>query len=149
MLMAEFNRKSYQTPNPLTKPTSRCRFSLLSVDSVLRRAGFYGHFIFTSSENDTKRKRILCVGFCLPSWMTSKSVSLEIELTSFSISQELMLSECIRIQNRVSIDSPLMTACRNGDVELIRQHLVDGNGHVNDRTLCSGKTPLLVSLPKI
>ena len=59
------------------------------------------------------------------------------------------ISECIRIQNRVSIDSPLMIACRNGDVELIRQHLVDGNGHVNDRTLCSGKTPLLVSLPKI
>lgn len=149
MLMAKLNRERYQTPNPPTKPTSRRRFALLSVDSVLRKAGFYGHFIFKSSKNDTKRQRILCVGFCLPSWMTSKSLSLEVELTSLSISQELILSKRIRIQNRVSIDSSFMTACRNGDAQLIRQHLADGKGHVNDRTLCSGKTPLLASLPEI
>jgi hypothetical protein len=38
-----------------------------------------------------------------------------------------------------------MLACQQGDVAMIRQHLLDKTGRVTDTTNCTGATPLLVS----
>jgi Ankyrin repeat len=118
--------------------------TLFSVDSALRSKGFYGYFSFKANSNDSRR--LLCIGFCPPSWLMMKSISLELELTNLTISNEWILSKKLRIQNRVYGDSPLMLACREGNVEQIRDHLIHGRGSIFDRTLQTGKTPLMVSM---
>lgn len=54
----------------------------------------------------------------------------------------------VRVQNPVLKDSPFMKACATGDTSLISQYIKEDPELLNNRTTCSGKTPLLVSLLK-
>jgi len=96
-------------------------------ESWVRWLGFYWKTTKTS----------LVLGYKFPTWLWGKSFDVELPRS---------IPSYIRLQNRVLADSPLMLACRLGDVPLIRQHLYDGVGSVTDRDYCTGKTPLMVSL---
>jgi len=119
---------------------------VLTVDSFLRNLGFYGYFVLDS--NCPRWTARACVGYRTPEWLSSWSVSCGLELTSSALSSKELgisiTSGYMRIQNRVSINSDFMRACQRGDVELVRQNLANGTGSVRDRTVCLGKTPLLV-----
>jgi hypothetical protein len=120
------------------------RHSLLGTDSMLRKLGFFGHFVIVRQGHESKQvKRI---GFCSPPWLFSLITSLEIEITKMSTkcSRSLWCSWRLIVQNRVSKDSQFMLDCRKGDLERIKQSLRDGTGSVYDRTFCRGQTPLLV-----
>ncbi|KAF2108452.1 ankyrin repeat-containing domain protein [Lophiotrema nucula] len=41
-----------------------------------------------------------------------------------------------------------MRACRTGDLDLVKQSLANRSGGLNDRTSCTGKTPLLLAIEK-
>ncbi|KAK3361617.1 ankyrin repeat-containing domain protein [Lasiosphaeria ovina] len=77
------------------------------------------------------------LGFKFPAWLWAKS---------FDVGFQVLIPGMVRAQNRVPIDSPLMVACRNGDVPQIRQHLRDGVGALGDRTSCTGRTPLMTAI---
>jgi hypothetical protein len=130
--------------------TSKRQCHVLAVDSLLRSLGFYGYLVFDSRQESWILR--VCVGYRPPLWLniwTSWSVSCGAELTNSTISPSefgfSITSGYVRVQNRVSIDSPFMRACRLGDVGLIIQSLTNGSGRLADRTTCTGKTPLLVS----
>lgn len=100
----------------------------------LRQLGFYGT-LKTRSYSQCLLDADIFLGYQFPTWLWSKSIDfqLQIRIPSF-----------IRMQNRVSSDSPLMVACRQGDIDRIRRHLVDKSGSVGDRLSCTGRTPLMV-----
>lgn len=130
-----------------TSLRSVSRVFVLDTNSWLRKLGFYGSIIATAKADRTKNTRIFW-GYKSPLRILRKDICLEVEFAR----QESCWSEIcirpgyIRFQNQVSANAPLMIACKRGNVELIQQHLRDGNGSVSDRTICSGKTPLLVSV---
>lgn len=115
------------------------------MDNWLRSLGFYGSVVIASATDSwTTRLRF---GYRLPMWLLSKSITVDLQLASNEVDGLglQILPGSIRMQNRVSLDSPFMQACLMGDVGLIKQHLLNRTGHVGDRASCSGKTPLLVS----
>jgi len=129
-------------------PSSRtvCRRGVLTgVDRLLRQWGFYGHFVTESSTISSETR--ICVGYYPPAWFCSKTISLELEIKRFLTGETgIEIGLCrVRIRNRVPLDASFMVACLRGDVRSIQQHLADGTGHVGNRAMCSGKTPLLVS----
>ena len=143
---AAITPKGDPAPAPTSTSTSNRWYITLGVDSVPRWLGFYGYFAFTTSTNAWISR--LCFGYCPPAWLCSKSVALELGLSNLATGDSgiQFLPGHIRLQNRVALDSPFMTACQRGDVRSIRQHLADRTGSVGDRTTCYGKTPLLVSI---
>lgn len=118
------------------------RMTLLSADSILRKCGFFSSYIWEVGQN-LARRNVFRLGVCLPEWLTSSSVSLEVVYSG--LGGGWTFQHNVHVEPRVSANSPLMRACRQGDVALIRTLLSQGNGSINDRTSCSGKTPLLVS----
>ena len=122
--------------------TVRSRSSLLSPNSFLRRHGFYGSLITEERKKDEESRTTVCFGVSLPFWIILPSVSLALIAASLQDGRSFRWS--LRVQYRVSITSPLMKACQNGDVALMRQILNDGRGGINDRTMCLGKTPISV-----
>ena len=123
------------------------RLAFISVDSWLRSLGFYGSIRLISRNEGVDRVRVV-FGFKFPQWMSNTSIDLEIEFARLS-AQEFgvrIMPGQIKVQNRVSRESPFMTACLKGDVRLIQQHLEEKSGSIRDRTICTGKTPLMVSL---
>lgn len=119
---------------------------VLGVDSWLRKLGIYGSFVFTSNIRSDSWKSKIEVGYIPPAWLCSRSISLDVQLSSIAAGQLgiQILPGSIRVQNRVPLDSPFMTACRRGDVRLIQQHLASRTGFVGDRSTCTGQTPLMV-----
>jgi len=119
---------------------------VVAVDSWLRRLGVYGSIVCTSHTNNTQTTRIF-LGVKLPSLVSCKAISIcarfaRISSRPYEIS---ILPGYIRVQNQVPVDSPFMDACSRGDVRLIRQYLSQSRSILNNRAICSGKTPLLVS----
>lgn len=122
------------------------RTSIVNIDSWLRKCGLYGFLSVVSGiDNDDWRSRV-CVGFKPPVWIWSSSMTLDLQFASAKSSRAgiRILPGAIHFQNQVPLDSPFMDACAKGDVRSITQHLVDKTGHVGDRAICCGKTPLLV-----
>jgi hypothetical protein len=121
------------------------RLAVLKAGSWLRSLGFYGSIILTPrSESDSTR---IMIGFKLPAWMSNISIDLDLEFARLStqgLGVRILPGE-IKIQSRVSRDSPFMLACMTGDVMLIKQHLEEKTASVRDRTSCTGSTPLMVS----
>ncbi len=103
-------------------------------DSWLRRFGFYGTF---ATKSCARHLMTACIslGFSFPAWLWAKSFGFEFFFC---------LPGHIKMQNRVDLQSPFLSACKAGDLRLIRQHLADRSGSVTDRSLCTGQTPLLV-----
>ena len=126
----------------LASYTVRSRSSLLRPNSFLRRHGFYRSIVTEQRKKVEESRTTVCLGVTLPFWIILPSVSLARITTSFQDGWSSRWS--LRVQYRVSVTSPLMKACQNGDVALIRQILNDGRGGINDRTMCSGKTPISV-----
>ena len=123
------------------------RLAVIRADSWLRSFGFYGSFCPASTSDGSKRARIV-FGFKPFVQLCKKSLHLHVELVAL-FSQELalkILPGAMTLQNRVSHDSQFMIACRKGDVKLIQQHLTAHAGSVHDRTICTGTTPLMVTL---
>lgn len=134
-----------QHPRPATQCSRRSRVSLLKPSSFLRRAGFYSWFTDEQEQIIEVSRKAVCFGFCLPLWLILLSVSLEFALIDASSNQGgRTLQWSLRLHCRVQMESPLMKACQRGDVSLIQQILKEKNGGVNDRTICSGKTALMV-----
>ncbi|KAF3399279.1 hypothetical protein DPV78_006258 [Talaromyces pinophilus] len=102
----------------------------------LRRLGLYGTFK-SRSYSQCLLDADIYLGYQFPTWLWSKSIDfqLQIRIPSF-----------IRMQNRVSAESPFMVACRQGDIDRMRQHLADKSGSVADRLSCTGQTPLMLSI---
>jgi hypothetical protein len=123
------------------------RTLVLEVDSWLRDLGFFGSYANGQLTSGRQKTRIV-FGYNFPSWLCAKTFYLDIRyVTKIARNLDLqILPGRIRVQNRVSSDSPLMMACRRGDVPLIEQCIREGSGNVNDRTICTGSTPLLVSI---
>ncbi|CAI6286616.1 unnamed protein product [Periconia digitata] len=113
-----------------------------AIDPWLRWLGFYGVFSWFT---DRQRHRYLqmFIGYKLP--VFGKCLSLYTQL-SWSTSHVSIQPCHIRLQNRIPIDSPFLTACRKGDARMIKQ-LVDADGWlVNTRSSCKGVTPLLLAI---
>lgn len=127
-------------------PKLEQKSAVLGADSWLRRFGLYGSFTVVSTSDEIRKTRV-CVGYKLPTWVLSKSIMFDIQFSSLGPCETgiRILSGTLRVQNQVLKDSPFMAACQKGDIQLIRQHLNDKSGFLGDRTICSGKTPLLVS----
>ena len=123
---------------------SGLRSIALGVDSWIRQLGFYGKFLITSDTNSNAWRTQICIGYCPPAWLYSRSVSLNLEFSRLITGAHSIIIHPIRLQNRVPLDSLFMKACLNGDIRLIRQLLDEKDAAVNDRTICNGKTPLLV-----
>jgi hypothetical protein len=124
--------------------TARHWTLLLTNNSLLRKLGFYGSLSMTSSDEFWHAR--LQLGYNLPMWFLSKSLSIYFHLASVGM-EEIgcqVLPGHIRLQNRVPFDSPFLRACRQGDTKLINQHLLHRTGSVNERAWCSGRTPLMV-----
>ena len=128
--------RARQQPNQLpTLGLGSAQCKAWGAGPALRWFGFYGEimmrssaqYLFAASAN---------LGYKLPAWLWAQSFDIE-----FSI----FIPHFIRPQRRVPLDSPFLTACRNGDVWQIRQCLSDRVGAVSDRAMCNGMTPLLVS----
>jgi hypothetical protein len=118
---------------------------LVITDTWLRTFGFYGSFSFKWCDNRLHKSRV-SVGYKFPSWLLAKSINLGFEISSTVLGEGGLQvdSGYLRLQNQVPEDSPFMLACRRGDLDAIRQHLADRTGHVGDRTMTHGNTPLLV-----
>ena len=88
------------------------------------------------------------IGFKFPILVTHKAICLYLHFIRFGCStiNISILPGFIRVQNQVSVDSPFMKACATGDTLLISQYLKEDPELVNNRTICSGKTPLLVRI---
>ncbi|OIW28315.1 ankyrin [Coniochaeta ligniaria NRRL 30616] len=123
------------------------RSAAVALGSLLHLLGFYGS-ISKRYGVDGLMEGFLFLGYKLPTWIVAKAFEFEIRfryITSNSLHVSY-LPGGIRIQNRVPLGSPLLTASRNGDVAQIAQILRDGRGSVRDRSACSGKTPLLLAI---
>ena len=125
--------------------SQRSRKSFLNPASAFRQAGLYS-WLTKEERVASASYTVFCLGACFSFWLVLVSVSLECALTNYSHQNGWSLQWNIRIQHRVQTDAPLMMACRSGDVPLIQQILKEGRGSLNDRTICSGKTALLVRL---
>jgi hypothetical protein len=124
---------------------SETRSLVLGVDNWLRNMGVFGSYTYAAGADMWRRE--LKIGFNLPTWLWLKCVLVELRLMNPApgVTGFRLQPSQICLQNRVPIESPFMVACRNGDVDLIQQHLRAGSGRVHDRTICTGQTPLLVS----
>lgn len=120
------------------------RITLIPVDSVLQKCGFFSSYTWEVRQ-DVARRNVFCLGFRFPEWLTFSSVSLEFASVTSVSSVAWTLQHNLNIVPRVSANSSIMQACRQGDVATIRTILQQGGGGINDRTSCSGTTPLLVS----
>jgi hypothetical protein len=130
-------------PGPLVAGRKTYYSLAIAANTWLRSLGFFGALTKIDGENGWQSR--LRVGFQFPPWLLSKSVSLDFQLESIADQQGLqILPGSIQLQNRVPIDSPFLQACLKGNVELIEQHLRNGTGRVSDRSMCEGRTPLLV-----
>jgi hypothetical protein len=123
----------------------RSRVSLLDSSSFLRNNGIYGSLINESRKEDSDWQTTICLGACLSSWLTFLKISLAFIVIAKSFKDGWSIDWGFRVQYRVPVTSPLMRACHDGDVSRIRQILNDGRGGINDRSICRGKTCLLVS----
>ncbi|OKL59087.1 hypothetical protein UA08_05842 [Talaromyces atroroseus] len=103
----------------------------------LRQYGFYGTLKIRQSHSQHLLDTHILLGYKFPAWLWSKSIDIELKF---------QLPRCIRMQNRVPVDSPFIVACRNGDVQRIRQSLADKPGSVGDRLSCTGETPLMLTI---
>ena len=141
-------RKAHHSERPtqhlshLMQWTLRSRKSLLSSESYVRSHGIYSWLKREARKDDEDSQTTVCFGVCLPPLVLS--ISLSLVLTIAFLSSQWTLQWGLRVQFRVSITSPLMKACKDGDVTLINQILSDGKGSINDQSMCTGKTPLLV-----
>jgi hypothetical protein len=109
----------------------------IAKDSYLRTLGIYGSTMSTTTTDNTNSSRVLA-GIKLPSWMPGW-------LSNKAVSFTFNISHTLTVQNQVPDDLPFIKACRVGDVALITQFVGDDPEIVNCRTMCDGKTPLLVS----
>ncbi|KAI9891583.1 MAG: hypothetical protein M1814_002517 [Vezdaea aestivalis] len=119
--------------------------AVINSDSYLRKLGLYGSFTLATRTGEECQAQIQ-FGFELPTWLYTGSVDIQVEISRLTAQEfgiKLSRGE-IKVQNRVPDDSPFMMACRNGDIELIRQHLQERTGNIRSRTMCTGSTPLLL-----
>ncbi|KAJ5683077.1 hypothetical protein N7462_006242 [Penicillium macrosclerotiorum] len=142
---------TYQQKSITNPPLSKCghhRVTVIGVDSWIRKIGLYGSFSLVSSVDNKEWKSSVCIGFKPPTWISSKSIAIDIHLAraEFLGGGIRILPGSIRLQNQVRLESPFMTACSSGDIKLIAQHLAEGTGQLGDRAICCGKTPLLLQL---
>ncbi|KAI9889930.1 MAG: hypothetical protein M1814_004653 [Vezdaea aestivalis] len=131
------------------KPTivdHKSRISIFGTNSSLRRYGFYGWLINESGPLSTASRTEFSLGFCLSLWVVFLSISVELEFMTFPYQSKWTWKPYIRFQNRVAMASPLMQACQEGNVLLVRRVLENRKGSINDRAIHSGKTPLLVAI---
>lgn len=154
MVASQSNAANIKTANGIgassrhnsTKLKSPPKGWFLSADSWLRMFGFY--YATTSSISVDNQQAIrIWMGYKPPFCITRKVLLSYLHVlcfgnSAFNIS---ILPGFIRVQNQVHIDSPFMKACVTGDSALIRQHVEEDREVLHDRTICSGKTPLLVS----
>jgi hypothetical protein len=119
---------------------------ILSADSWLRMFGFHCT-INSSTSVDNEQATRIWVGYKPPFLITRKIVSIYLHFVRFgcSLFDVSILPSFIRVQNQVHIDSPFMRACITGDSELIRQYVEEDREILHSRSICSGRTPLLVS----
>lgn len=132
-------------PSKTTDIVRSSRSSLLPAQSFLRRSGFYVWLINEQRQMANESRVTLYVGLCLFFWSILCSISLEVSIGNALHQDGWTLQWNLRVQNRVQMNSPLMEACQQGDVLLIRQILEQKRGSLNDQVVCSGKTALLVS----
>ncbi|KAH6892431.1 ankyrin repeat-containing domain protein [Thelonectria olida] len=122
--------------SPLLQSATQWKSQSIGPESWFRRMGFYGA-VTTKSCSQYLLVAYISLGYKFPPWLWLKSFDFELTLT---------VPAFIRMQNRVSIDSPFMVACSKGDVPQIRQHLMNKSGSVGDRSSCTGQTPLLLAI---
>ena len=120
---------------------------IIAINACLKRIGFFGSLNILSTAADLSSIQIY-FGYKFPSWVgKALSVYLQFSLSRWSsgLGEIAIRPGYIRLQNQVSLHSRFMQACQSGDLQEIRE-CVEGNyAGLNDRTLCTGRTPLLVS----
>lgn len=85
----------------------------------LQQFGFYGRV--HSSHSQSLLDANIFLGYQFPTWLWSKSIEFELQLR---------IPSFLKMQNRVLADSPWMVACRQGDIDRMRQHLADNQGQL-------------------
>ncbi|KAI0137122.1 ankyrin repeat-containing domain protein [Xylariales sp. AK1849] len=134
--------------NPPSQDTlSSFHCFVLGADQWLRAKGFYGSYTSTSSTRGGWSSRVT-FGINLPQWIWARSVLMDIRFASLpdGLSGFRISSGHVSIQNRVPLESPFMRACRAGDLGYMRQHLQQMPWSVGNRTVCLGKTPLMLAI---
>lgn len=148
-----FKKAASSTPLEVGVANQHCKSSVVCwtqaivySDSHLRRFGFYGSFTRATHAGSEQQQFQVKLGFKLPTWLTVNSIDVIIEFSRLS-AQEVGINISrgeIKLQNRVPDGSSWMIACKNGDVKLMKQHLLEGTGSLRDKTTSTGSTPLLV-----
>ena len=116
-------------------------------DSWLSRIGISGSIGFYATEKFLYQSIWLSFGFRLPFELLSKIVSVELitcHLDSYW-SDIHISSGRVRVRNMVPRDTKFLQACLRADLHLVRWHLENGTGNINDID-CNGASPLHVSL---
>ncbi|KAF2796340.1 ankyrin [Melanomma pulvis-pyrius CBS 109.77] len=121
------------------------RSYVLVPDSWLRKLGFYCSVTILVTPGDVKTTKIL-LGYKFPIWFSHKAISIYFQLAWSTLCNISIMPGYIRVQNQVALGSPFMGACERGDVRLISQYVREDPEILNNRTICSGKTPLLLAI---
>ena len=119
----------------------------IPLHSFLHSMGFYGFYSIKTAESGAVKVKYR-LGYKFSTFLWPGAFELEfgyVKTTPGSVTLTY-IPGFFRYQNQVSLDSPLMTACRYGTVEQVSQILRQRKGSVRDRAICGGKTPLLVGL---
>jgi len=112
-------------------------------DAYLRALGFYWTVTYTKTSDGAKKTQIL-LGFKMPHYVPWKSMSVLLEYNHF-LNGTSKFSQQFFVQNQLPEDSPFMLACAKGDMTFVKQSLQQDGSLIRSRTICTGKTPLLVS----
>ncbi|KAI1770949.1 ankyrin repeat-containing domain protein [Hypoxylon cercidicola] len=120
---------------------------LLDHDNWFRKLGFSGAY---SSVYDIQRRwsSTISLGYQPPTWMSLSSILIELKLAGLpdGMTGFKIVSGNITIQNRVPISSPFMAACKSGDIAMMKQCLGEQPWAIGNRSICTGKTPLLLAI---
>ena len=137
-------RRTYLKPESQPEVNvAKQKSMILQTESWLRKLGIYGSYSSNLGLKNHNYRRIR-VGVNLP--LIAKTLFLEIQSFGSQTPWDGIYNIPIQlqIQNQVPLKSPFMDACARGDIDMIQQGLCRATGHVGDRTMCMGKTPLLV-----
>lgn len=115
-------------------------------NSWLRKFGIY-YALDQSITSRNTRITSVCLRMDSPSFLIPKSLALRLRFlhSTSSANNISILPGYIQVQNRIPITSPFMLACQMGNTSLIRQYLDQDRELLHSRTMCAGRTPLMVS----
>ncbi|KAI1357310.1 ankyrin repeat-containing domain protein [Xylaria arbuscula] len=120
---------------------------VLDVHGIWRWMGLVSAFTYVMDSQQAWRSRLV-LGIQPPAWAWLQSVLLQIDLAASinGVWGFRITSGHLYVHNRVSIESPFMRACQEGDIPLMEQSLADQPWALRNKVTNTGETPLLLAI---